>query len=103
QLHADSLTKIAFKTPSGALVPLDAVVKFAEGVGPQSINHSGQLPSVSVSFGLRPGVSLGQATAHGKAVADQVLPATFTSHFEGSAKVFEDSMRNLGLLLFVAI
>jgi HAE1 family hydrophobic/amphiphilic exporter-1 len=103
QLQADSLKKIAFKTPSGALVPLDAVVKFSEGVGPQSINHSGQVPSVSVSFGLRPGISLGQATAHVKAVADRILPATVTTNFEGSAKVFEDSMRNLGLLLFVAI
>ena len=37
-------------------------VSFKETVGPQSINHSGQLPSVSVSFGLRPGVSLGAAT-----------------------------------------
>ena len=54
--------KIAFKTPTGALVPLESVVDFKETVGPQSINHSGQLPSVSVSFGLRPGVSLGAAT-----------------------------------------
>jgi hydrophobic/amphiphilic exporter-1 (mainly G- bacteria), HAE1 family len=103
QIEADSLKKIAFKAPSGALVPLDSMVSFKEGVGPQSINHSGQLPSVSLSFGLRPGVSLGEATAHVKAVADRVLPATITTSFEGSAKVFEESMRNLGLLLFVAI
>src|SRR5262249_13988448 len=67
------------------------------------INHSGQLPSVSVSFGLRPGVSLGDATAHVKEVADALLPATITTSFEGSAKVFQQSMTNLGLLLFVAI
>jgi HAE1 family hydrophobic/amphiphilic exporter-1 len=103
QIEADSLKKIAFKAPSGALVPLDSMVSFKEGVGPQSINHSGQLPSVSLSFGLRPGVSLGEATAHVKAVADHILPATITTSFEGSAKVFEESMRNLGLLLFVAI
>jgi hydrophobic/amphiphilic exporter-1 (mainly G- bacteria), HAE1 family len=103
QLEAESLKKIAFKAPSGNLVPLDAIVSFAEGVGPQSINHSGQLPSVSLSFGLRPGVSLGQATAHVKAVADRILPATINTSFEGSAKVFQESMRNLGLLLFVAI
>jgi hydrophobic/amphiphilic exporter-1 (mainly G- bacteria), HAE1 family len=103
QIEADSLKKIAFKAPSGALVPLDSMVSFKEGVGPQSINHSGQLPSVSLSFGLRPGVSLGEATAHVKAVADRILPATITTSFEGSAKVFEESMRNLGLLLFVAI
>ena len=103
QAQADSLKNIAFKTGSGALVPLESVVSFKEGVGPQSINHSGQLPSVSVSFGLRPGISLGQATAHVKQVADRLLPATITTSFEGSAKVFQQSMQNLGLLLFIAI
>ena len=77
-------------------------MSFKETVGPQSINHSGQLPSVSVSFGLRPGVSLGAATEHVKQVADALLPATITTSFEGSAKVFQQSMSNLGLLLFVA-
>jgi HAE1 family hydrophobic/amphiphilic exporter-1 len=85
------------------MVPLDAVVKYRPSIGPQSINHSGQLPSVSVSFGLKPGVSLGQATARVKEVADRILPATVTTSFEGSAKVFQQSMTNLGLLLFVAI
>jgi HAE1 family hydrophobic/amphiphilic exporter-1 len=103
QLHADSLRKVAFKAPSGALVPLESVVDFKETVGPQSVNHSGQLPSVSVSFGLRPGASLGAATAHVKRVADALLPPTVTTSFEGQAKVFQQSMTNLGLLLFVAI
>jgi HAE1 family hydrophobic/amphiphilic exporter-1 len=103
QMQADSLQKIAFKAPSGQLVPLESVVSFKETVGPQSINHSGQLPSVSVSFGLRPGVSLGTATDHVKRVADSMLPATITTSFEGSAKVFQQSMSNLGLLLFVAV
>ena len=103
QLQAESLKKISFKTTDGALVPLESVVDFKEGVGPQSINHSGQLPSVSVSFGLRPGVSLGQATAHVKQVADKLLPPTITTSFEGSAKVFQQSMQNLGLLLAIAI
>jgi HAE1 family hydrophobic/amphiphilic exporter-1 len=103
QSKADSLKNVAFKTSSGDAVPLETVVKYKDSVGPQSINHSGQLPSVSVSFGLKPGVSLGQATAHVKAVADRVLPATITTSFEGSAKVFQQSMSNLGLLLFVAI
>jgi hydrophobic/amphiphilic exporter-1 (mainly G- bacteria), HAE1 family len=98
-----SLQKVAFRTPSGALVPLESVVDFRETVGPQSINHSGQLPSVSVSFGLKPGVSLGNATAHVKQVADRVLPPTITTSFEGQAKVFQQSMSNLALLLFVAV
>jgi HAE1 family hydrophobic/amphiphilic exporter-1 len=103
QSNAQSLKNVAFKANSGAVVPLDSVVTFKESVGPQSINHSGQLPSVSVSFGLKPGISLGQATAHVKAVAERILPATITTSFEGQAKVFQQSMTNLGLLLFVAI
>src|SRR5205807_4946651 len=103
QGQVDSLEKVALKTPSGALVPLQSVIDFKETVGPQSINHSGQLPSVSVSFGLKPGVSLGTATSHVKRVADRILPATITTSFEGQAKVFQQSMNNLGLLLFIAI
>jgi len=103
QQQADSLKKIAFKTTRGALVPLESIVKFKGTVGPQTINHSGQLPAVTISFGLRPGVSLGTATSHIKEVADSLLPATVTTSFIGSAKVFEASMKNLGLLLFVAI
>ena len=69
-LHGDltTLKNIAFKTSCGAMVPLDEIVTYKEGVGPQSINHSGQMPSVSISFGLRPGVSLGEATAKVKQV-----------------------------------
>jgi hydrophobic/amphiphilic exporter-1 (mainly G- bacteria), HAE1 family len=103
QGHIDSLEKVAFKAPNGSLVPLQSVIDFKETVGPQSINHSGQLPSVSVSFGLKPGVSLGAATGHVKQVADRLLPPTITTSFEGQAKVFQQSMNNLGLLLFVAI
>jgi HAE1 family hydrophobic/amphiphilic exporter-1 len=103
QGHIDSLEKVAFKAPNGSLVPLQSVIDFKETVGPQSINHSGQLPSVSVSFGLKPGVSLGAATAHVKQVADKMLPPTISTSFEGQAKVFQQSMANLGLLLFIAI
>jgi HAE1 family hydrophobic/amphiphilic exporter-1 len=103
QGHIDSLEKVAFKAPNGSLVPLQSVIDFKETVGPQSINHSGQLPSVSVSFGLKPGVSLGAATMHVKQVADRLLPPTITTSYEGQAKVFQQSMNNLGLLLFVAI
>jgi HAE1 family hydrophobic/amphiphilic exporter-1 len=103
QSAADSLEKLAFRAPTGDLVPLESVVDFKETVGPQSINHSGQLPSVSISFGLRPGVSLGAATSHVKQVADRVLPPTISTSFEGSARVFQQSMNNLGLLLFIAI
>jgi HAE1 family hydrophobic/amphiphilic exporter-1 len=103
QSKADSLKNIGFKSNTGAVVPLDSVVNFHESVGPQSINHSGQLPSVSISFGLKPGISLGQAAARVKEVADAMLPPTVTTSFEGQTKVFQQSMTNLGLLLFIAI
>jgi HAE1 family hydrophobic/amphiphilic exporter-1 len=103
QQYADSLEKLSFKTQRGTLVPLQTVVTPRETVGPQSVNHSGQLPSVSVSFGLRPGVSLGAAVDRIRRVAVETLPATVSIAFEGSAKVFQESTKNLGLLLFVAI
>jgi HAE1 family hydrophobic/amphiphilic exporter-1 len=103
QQQADSLQKVSFKASSGAVVPLQSLVRFRDSVGPQTIQHFGQLPSVTISFGLRPGVSLGGAVDHIQRAADALLPATVTSTFEGSAKVFQESMTNLGLLLVVAV
>ena len=79
QEQADSLQTIAFKTPAGALVPLQSVVTPQETVGPQTVNHVGELPAVSISFGLRPGVSLGAAVDHINRVAAGLLPATVTT------------------------
>jgi hydrophobic/amphiphilic exporter-1 (mainly G- bacteria), HAE1 family len=103
QEQAESLKKVAFKTPSGGLVPLESVVAFKETVGPQTVNHAGQLPAVTISFGLRPGVALGAAVDHIQRVASAVLPPTVTTNFQGSAKVFQASLQNLGLLLAIAI
>jgi HAE1 family hydrophobic/amphiphilic exporter-1 len=103
QEYADSLQKIAFKTAKGALVPLESVVHFHETVGPQTVNHSGQLPAVTISFGLKPGVALGTATDAIRAVSSRLLPPTVTTQFQGSAKIFQQSFNNLGLLLFVAL
>jgi HAE1 family hydrophobic/amphiphilic exporter-1 len=103
QQQADSLEKIAFKTPRGTLVPFESVIALKETVGPQTVNHVGELPAVSISFALRPGVSLGAAVDHINRVGASVLPATVTTAFQGSAKTFQQSMQNLGLLLFVAI
>jgi HAE1 family hydrophobic/amphiphilic exporter-1 len=103
QEQVDSLKKISFRTPSGGLVPLESVMTMKETVGPQTVNHSGQLPSVSISFGLRPGVALGDAVDRIQRVAATLLPATVTTSFQGSAKVFQASLQNLGLLLVIAI
>src|SRR5476651_2283263 len=103
QQHVDALDSIGFKTPDGALVPLQSVATFKESVGPQTINHSGQLPSVSLSFGLRPGVALGTAVDAINSLAATVLPPTVTARFEGTAQAFQQSMTNLPLLLFIAV
>ena len=103
QKHADGLKQIYLKSDTSQMVPLDAVAKLVTDAGPQSIPHSGQLPSVTISFALRPGTSLGQATDEITEAAAQNLPATITGSFQGTAKVFQDSMKNMGMLLIVAI
>jgi hydrophobic/amphiphilic exporter-1 (mainly G- bacteria), HAE1 family len=103
QAHPDSLSKIGFKASNGSLVPLDSVVSLQETVGPQTVNHVGQLPAVTISFGVRPGVSLGAAVDRITAAARTLLPATITTSFQGSARVFQSSMQNLSVLLVIAI
>jgi HAE1 family hydrophobic/amphiphilic exporter-1 len=103
QQHADGLDKIYLKSGTGQLVPLDSVAKLTSVAGPQSIPHSGQLPSVTISFALRPGTALGQATAEVAEAARQNLPATINANFQGTAAVFQTSMKNMGLLVVVAI
>jgi HAE1 family hydrophobic/amphiphilic exporter-1 len=103
QRFTDGLKMIYLKSDTGQLVPLNAVTKLVENAGPQTIPHSGQLPSVTLSFALKPGTSLGAATDAIQEAARNNLPATITGVFQGTAKVFQDSMQNMGLLLIIAI
>jgi hydrophobic/amphiphilic exporter-1 (mainly G- bacteria), HAE1 family len=103
QRHEDSLKLIYLKSATGQMVPLDTIAKLNLNAGPMTIPHSGQLPSVTISFGLRPGASLGQATSQIEEAAKLNLPANITGTFQGTAKVFQDSMRNMGILLTIAI
>jgi HAE1 family hydrophobic/amphiphilic exporter-1 len=103
QRYTDGLKMIYLKSDTGQLVPLNAVAKLVEDAGPQTIPHSGQLPSVTLSFALKPGTSLGAATDEIQQAAKDNLPATITGTFQGTAKVFQDSMRNMGILLVLAI
>ena len=103
QTHADMIHRLYLKAPSGTLVPLDSVTKIKEGAGPQSIAHSGQLPSVTLAFNLKPGIALGQATGQVEEVAAHVLPGSITAGWTGSAKVFQTSLQNMNVLLIVAI
>jgi HAE1 family hydrophobic/amphiphilic exporter-1 len=103
QRYTDGLKMLYLKSTSGQLVPLNAVASLKEDAGPQSIPHSGQLPSVTLSFALKPGTSLGEATDEIMQTAKDNLPATITGVFQGTAQVFRDSMQNMGLLLVLAI
>ena len=85
------------------MVPLDTLATTTTGVGPLTVSHSGQLPSVTVSFDLSPGVSLGQAVAAVDGAARRVLPASMNTAFQGTAQAFEASQKGLGLLLLIAV
>jgi HAE1 family hydrophobic/amphiphilic exporter-1 len=97
------LSLLYVRSANGKLVPLDSVVKLTPTVGPLSVNHSGQLPSVTLSFNLRPGVALGQATAQVERLARATLPPTISAVFQGTAQAFQSSMQGLGLLLILAV
>jgi hydrophobic/amphiphilic exporter-1 (mainly G- bacteria), HAE1 family len=103
QAYSDYLSKIYFKTNTKALVPLNEVVKLKEDAMAQSINHTSVLPSVTISFNTKPGVSLGEAVDRLGGVAIRTLPDSMHVAFTGTAQVFQDSLKNLTLLLIVAI
>jgi len=103
QEFSDYLSKIYFKASSGQLVPLNNFASLREGASAQSINHSGQFPSVTVSFNAKPGVALGDAVNMVQDTARRVLPATMTASFEGTAQAFQSSLKNLTLLLIIAV
>ncbi len=89
---------------SGSLVPLSAVAKQTRTIGPLSVNHTGQLPSVTISFNLRPGVALSQGIAEiSRAVAQLRMPATLATGFQGQAQAFQASLQGMWLLLLMAI
>jgi len=98
-----ALSMLYIRSTSGQLVPLEAVARIEEGVGPMSVNHSGQLPSVTFSFDLKPGVALGQAVSEIDRLARNLLPPTITTSFQGAAQAFQSSMEGLSLLLIMAV
>jgi hydrophobic/amphiphilic exporter-1 (mainly G- bacteria), HAE1 family len=98
-----AMARLYIRASTGNLVPLSAVAKFSLGVGPALVNHYAELPATTISFNLRPGVSLSQATQQIQTLARQTLPATITTSFQGSAQVFQSSLQNLSLLLLVAV
>jgi HAE1 family hydrophobic/amphiphilic exporter-1 len=104
QVGPDDLARVYLKTTNGTTVPLSAVTQFVRTVGPLQVNHQGQQPAVTISFNLGPGFSLGQAVdAIQSLERDNRLPATITTGFQGTAQVFQDSLRGQGILILAAI
>ena len=104
QFQADpsALSMLYFKG-SGPVVPLDTLASVNQQVGPQTVNHFGQLTSATISFGVAPGASLGSVLSKVKEVADQALAEGVSGQFLGAAKAFEGALSNLAILLVIAV
>ena len=103
QRDLSALNMLYVQSSSGALVPLAAVAKLTPTLGPLSVNHAGQVPAVTISFNLRPGVAIGDAVTAVQREAARILPSTVTTAFSGTAQAFQSSQQGLLMLLILAI
>src|SRR5215510_12744295 len=90
QARPDALSLIYMKSDDGKLVPLDTLATLTQDAGPLTIHHLGQLPSATVSFNLKPGVSLGDALT-GIDDVTRSFPESISGAFQGTAREFENS------------
>ncbi len=103
QRDPNGLGLLYVKSSTGKLVPLNQIADLRTGVGPLTVAHYGQLPAVTLSFNLQPGVSLGQAVDAIQQAARESLPATISTTFQGTAAAYQSSLQGMGLLLAMAI
>jgi HAE1 family hydrophobic/amphiphilic exporter-1 len=103
QMDPAALSMLYIRSSAGQLVPLNAVAQLGHSLGPLSLNHLGQLPSVTLSFNIKPGVSLGDAVSAVEKAVKATIPATINTGFQGAAQTFKTSMKGMGLLLIMAI
>jgi len=103
QRDPSALDLLYLRSQRGNLVPLTSVASASPDVGPLSVNHSGQLPSVTLSFNLPPGVSLGAAVNDVQKASRQILPSTISTGFSGTAQAFQTSQQGLVFLLLLAV
>jgi HAE1 family hydrophobic/amphiphilic exporter-1 len=103
QNDPSALSLLYVRSSEGKLVPLDTVAKLTQGIGPLTVNHYGQLPSVTISFNLRSGVSLGDAVSLVDKLAHETLSPTISTNFIGTAQAFQSSFEGLWILLVMAI
>jgi len=102
QKDPNALSLLYIRSTQGNLVPLSAVATLGTSLGPQSVNHLGQIPAVTLSFNVKPGVAIGDAV---KQVNDMTrsLPQSVTAEFQGTAEAYQDSLKGLGVLLLITI
>ncbi len=103
QTNPSALSLLYVRNAAGTLIPLSSVARFDENAGPLAVNHLGQVPSATLSFNVRPGVALGDATARVRKAATEILPLTIPATFQGTAQVFQSSVGGLAFLLVIAI
>ena len=104
QADPATLSKIHVRATSGKLVPVDTVARISRSTQALTVNHQGQLPSVTLSFNLLPGVSLGDAVDRIRKMEREMnMPASLTTSLQGAAQAFEASLQGLGVLLLIAI
>jgi HAE1 family hydrophobic/amphiphilic exporter-1 len=98
-----SLSLLYLRNRDGRLIALDTVSKVRPTVGPLTVTHLGQVPSVTITFNLAPGVSLSQATTEIERIAREMLPVTVSGTFQGTAAAFTSSLQGLGWMLLIAV
>jgi HAE1 family hydrophobic/amphiphilic exporter-1 len=104
QRDPSALSTLYVRSSNGNLVPLGAVATLKQDTGPMTVAHVGQLPAVTISFNLEPGMSLGQAVDQVQQLQQELrLPASISANFQGSAQVFQSSIKGLGVLLIMSI
>ncbi len=104
QLDPSMLSRIYVRASGGKLIPLDTVTRVNKSTQALTVNHQGQLPSVTISFNLLPGVSLGDAVDSIKAMEREMrIPVSLNTSLQGTAQAFQASLQGLGILLLIAI
>ena len=104
QESADALSKVFVRSAAGQLVPLGTVATVSQVAGPLTVTHQGQLPAVTISFNLAPGVALGEAIDQIQEMEKRLaLPASITPGFSGTAQVFRQSLQGQGWLLLATV
>ena len=104
QYSPDALSNIYVKSSSGQQVPISTLVDSAIKVAPLVVNHTGQFPSVTISFNLAPGAAIGQAVSDIQAVQKELHPPlSLQTSFQGNAQAFGASLKSTPILILAAL